>query len=246
MTRILIVGATSSIASHCARIWAQRNAHLVLAARNEQRLADVAADLRARGAATVSCHPLDVTDFAAQQALIAALHSDATPIDIALIAHGQLPDEDACDKDPLKAVEQFTTNASATIAIMSALAERMRRQGKGQIAVISSVAGDRGRASNAHYGAAKAAVSVFCDGLRLRLKGSGVNVLTIKPGMVATPMTSQLSLPPFLVSTPDRVAADICAAIDRSRATLYTPWWWAWIMRVIRLIPEPVFSRLKL
>lgn len=246
MTRILIIGATSTIASHCARLWAAREAEIVLAGRNMSKLEAVAADLAARGARRLTCHGLDVNDLAAQRLLMEAVFADGKTVDIALVAHGELPDEAACDADPGTASGHFTTNATSTIALVSTLAARLRAQGKGTIAVISSVAGDRGRASNAHYGAAKAAVSTFCDGLRARLSGSGIHVLTIKPGMVATPMTAHLDLPPLLVASPTRVARDICRAIDRKKATLYTPWWWGWIMFAIRLVPEPLFVRLKL
>jgi short-subunit dehydrogenase len=246
MTRILIIGATSTIASHCARLWAASQAEIVLAGRNMSKLEAVAADLAARGAQRPTCHGLDVNDLAAQRSLMEAVLADGKTVDIALVAHGELPDEAACDADPGAACGNFTTNATSTIALVSALSMRMSAQGKGTIAVISSVAGDRGRASNAHYGAAKAAVSTFCDGLRARLRGSGVHVLTIKPGMVATPMTARLDLPHVLLASPTRVARDICRAIDRKQATLYTPWWWGWIMFAIRLVPEPLFVRLKL
>lgn len=246
MTRILIIGATSTIASHCARLWAARGANLILAARNPKKLAVVAADLAARGAGSARCHIFDVTDPVALQQLLATVFSEAPALDIVLVAHGELPDEAACDQDPELATRQFNTNATATIALVSGLAAGMRPHGKGTIAVISSVAGDRGRPSNGHYGAAKAAVSTFCDALRARLKDTGVHVLTIKPGIVATAMTSHLDLPTPLVATPERVASDICRAIDLRKATLYTPWWWRWIMLAIKLLPEPVFVRLKL
>jgi len=246
MTRILIIGATSTIASHCARLWAGRGADLVLAARNTEKLAEVAADLSARGARSTTCHTLDVTDMIAQRHLLATVVADGAALDVVLVAHGTLPDESACDRDSTLAAAQFATNATSTIALVIDLATHLLRQGKGTIAVISSVAGDRGRASNAHYGAAKAAVSAFCDGLRARLKDTGVHVLTIKPGMVETAMTAHLDLPAALVATPQQVASDICRAIDRRQATLYTPWWWRWIMLVITLLPEPLFVRLKL
>jgi short-subunit dehydrogenase len=246
MTRILIVGATSLIAGHCARIWAARGADFVLMGRNPERLSAVASDLIARGAASATCQAFDAVNLTAHPGMIAAaLSEDHTP-DLALIAHGELPDEAVCDEDPAKVVQQFTTNATSTIALVSALASRMKSKGAGTIAVISSVAGDRGRATNAHYGAAKAAVSTFCDGLRARLHGTGVHVITIKPGMVATPMTAGLNLPEILLAKPERVARDICRAIERRRAVIYTPWFWRWIMLVIRLIPERIFVRLRL
>lgn len=246
MKRILIIGATSLIASQCARIWARQHADLVLVARNAGRLQSVADDLLARGARSATCFTFEAADLPSHNGLMQSLFAGGKLPDITLIAHGELPDEAACDADPARAAQQFTVNATSTIALVSAIASRLKQQGKGTIAVVSSVAGDRGRASNAHYGAAKAAVTVFCDGLRARLRHTGVHIVTVKPGMVATPMTAGLSLPAWLVADPAHVARDICHAIDRRRAVVYTPWWWRWIMGVIRLVPEPLFARLKL
>ena len=167
-------------------------------------------------------------------------------VDIALIAHGTLPDQALCERDPQQAVREFTTNGLSVIALLTDLANRMEAQRSGCIAVISSVAGDRGRPSNYLYGSAKSAVSVFCSGLRARLFKSGVHVLTIKPGFVDTPMTQGLKLPKLLLATPDRVARDIVRAIDKRKDTLYTPWFWRYIMRVICSVPERLFKRLSL
>jgi len=246
MKRILVIGATSLIASQCARIWASQHADLVLVARNAGRLQSVADDLLARGARSAACLTFEASDLPSHTELVQSLFAGGAPPDIILLAHGELPDEAACDADPAHAARQFTVNATSTIALVAAIASQLKQHGKGTIAVVSSVAGDRGRASNAHYGAAKAAVTVFCDGLRARLRHTGVHIMTVKPGMVATPMTAGLTMPGWLVADPARVARDICHAIDRRRAVIYTPWWWRWIMRVIRLVPEPLFVRLRL
>jgi short-subunit dehydrogenase len=246
MKRILVIGATSLIASQCARIWASQQADLLLVARNAGRLRSVADDLLARGARSATCLTFEAADLSSHTGLMQSLFEGQEPPDITLVAHGELPDEAACDADPARAVRQLTVNATSTIALVSAIAGHLKLHGKGTIAVVSSVAGDRGRASNAHYGAAKAAVTVFCDGLRARLRHTGVHIMTVKPGMVATPMTAGLSLPAWLVADPTRVARDICHAIDRRRAVVYTPWWWRWVMGVIRLVPEPLFVRLRL
>jgi len=167
-------------------------------------------------------------------------------VDIALIAHGTLPEQEMCERDPQQAVREFTTNGLSVIAMLTDLANRMEAQKSGCIAVISSVAGDRGRPSNYLYGSAKSAVSVFCSGLRARLFKSGVHVLTIKPGFVDTPMTQGLKLPKLLLATPDRVARDIVRAIDKRKDTLYTPWFWRYIMLIIIHIPGVIFKRMKL
>jgi short-subunit dehydrogenase len=244
--RILIVGATSAIALAAARRWAAAGAALFLVARNEARLAQAKGDLEARGAGRVDVHALDVDRLDQQGAMLEAAAAALGRIEVALIAAGTLPDQKACERDPALAARALATNAVSLIHLLTLLANRMEAEGSGTIAVISSVAGDRGRASNYVYGAAKAALSGFAEGLRGRLFKAGVHVLTIKPGFVDTPMTAGLALPRSLVASPDRVGLDIVAAVDRRRDVLYTPWFWRWVMAIIRAVPGPVFKRLPL
>ena len=250
MKRILIIGATSTIAQHCARLWARDGAQFHLVARSQEHLSEVGLDLMARGASKVppalSSDILDVLDQQSHDSTISKAFEALGGCDIVLIAHGVLPDEKECAENPAEATRQFNINATATISLAAHAATHLRKQGHGTLAVISSVAGDRGRPSNFHYGAAKAAVSTYCDGLRASLQGTGVHVVTIKPGMVATPMTAGLPLPKALVASPERVARDIVRGIERGAATIYTPWWWRWIMLIIRSIPERIFLKLKL
>lgn len=246
MKRILIIGATSAIASACARRWAAQEAAFFLVGRDSEKLAQTASDLIARGAKAASIHCMNATDFAAHTAMISACRQALPEIDIALIAHGTLPDQKACEADAGVAVEALTVNSTATIAVATEVANLLALQRHGTLAVISSVAGDRGRPSNYVYGAAKAAVSAFCEGLRARLFKVGVHVTTIKPGFVDTPMTKGLSLPRALVASPDQAARRIVAGIDRKVAILYVPAFWAPIMMIMRNIPQPIFKRLNL
>jgi hypothetical protein len=246
MKRILIIGATSAIAAACARIWAGQGGSFVLVARDAEKLDQVAADLRARGAGAVTTHKMDATDFPSHAAMLQAAVAALSEIDVALIAHGTLPDQKACEQDASLAATAYAVNATSVIALATIIANQLESQHAGTLAVISSVAGDRARASNYIYGSAKAAVSAFCEGLRLRVAKSGVHVLTIKPGFVDTPMTKGMKLPGPLLATPDQVAADIVEAIERKRSTLYTPMIWALIMLIIRNIPGPIFRRLNL
>jgi len=179
------------------------------------------------------------------EALLAQAWARFGEVDVVLLAHGTLPDNAACANDPALAVREFNTNGTSTIALMAAAAQRLQAQGHGTLAVISSVAGDRGRASNYLYGSAKAAVTAFASGLRQRLGGSGVNVLTIKPGFVDTPMTQAFRKGPLWAS-PQAVARGIVHAIERRRAVAYLPGFWWVIMRVITHIPEPLFRRIRL
>jgi decaprenylphospho-beta-D-erythro-pentofuranosid-2-ulose 2-reductase len=245
MKKILLIGANSAIAQACSRLWAGEGAAFFLVARDTQKLEQVAADLRARGAAKVDVHSLDVTDFAHHKAMADAAVNALEAIDIALIAHGTLPDQKACEQNPALAAEAISINATSVIVLATLIASRLEAQRAGTLAVISSVAGDRGRASNYVYGSAKAAVSTFCAGLSARLAKSGVNVLTIKPGFVDTPMTEGMKLPQALDAKPDQVARDIVRAVERRKHTLYTPWFWSLIMLIIRTIPAPIFRRLN-
>jgi short-subunit dehydrogenase len=246
MRKILIIGATSAIAEAAARIFATRGDALFLVARNAEHLRAVVADLNIRGAARADNATLDVTDFAAHEAVLDQAERDLGGLDVALIAHGTLSDQAQCEQSADLMRREFEINALSTLALLTSLANRMEARRSGTLAVISSVAGDRGRQSNYVYGAAKAAVSTFLGGLRQRLAKSGVTVLTIKPGFVDTPMTAGIANKGALWAQPDRVAAGIVQAIDRGRAIVYLPWFWRWIMLVIRHIPEPLFKRLKL
>lgn len=240
---ILIVGATSAIAVSCARLWAAQGASFILAGRDVARLEQVAADLKGRGAAETSTLVFDITAHDGHEKALQLAF--ASPVDIVLVATGSLPDQGACEADQALMVREISANSVSVMALVMAVATRMKAQGQGTIAVISSVAGDRGRYSNYIYGSAKAALSTFCDGLRARLVRHGVHVLTIKPGIVATPMTAGLTMPGPLVSTPERVGRDIVAAVARKADVLYTPGYWRLIMWIIRMIPAPLFKRMK-
>ncbi|MGO1072243.1 SDR family oxidoreductase [Lysobacter sp. CA199] len=243
MHRVLIIGATSAIAEATARVYAARGAALFLVGRDAERLAAIAADLGVRGAAKTGVHALDVNAYEKHQAMLEAAWSEFGEIDLVVIAHGTLPDQSACEASVELALREFSTNGLSTIALATAIAPRLKRGAT--LAVISSVAGDRGRASNYLYGSAKAAVSTFLSGLRQRHNADGVNVLTIKPGFVDTPMTQSFKKG-ALWAKPDGIARGIAAAVDKRRAVAYLPWFWWGIMQVIKNIPEFVFRRIKL
>ena len=246
MRKVLIIGATSAIAEAAARIFAARGDALFLVARNAEHLRAVVADLNIRGAARADSATLDVTDFAAHDTVIEKAERDLGGIEIALIAHGTLSDQAQCEQSVDVMRREFDVNALSTLALLTALAGRMEARRNGTLAVISSVAGDRGRQSNYAYGSAKAAVTAFLGGLRQRLAKANVDVLTIKPGFVDTPMTAGIADKGALWAQPDAIAAGIVKAIDRRRNIVYLPWFWRWIMLVIRHIPEPLFKKLKL
>lgn len=213
-----------------------------LLGRQKTRLESIAADLNTRGA-KASTHVLDVNNLGAHAAALDEAWNHLGGVDVALLAHGTHPDQAACDASVEVTLHEFATNGTSTIALCTALAQRL--QPGATLAVISSVAGDRGRASNYLYGSAKAAVSAFLSGLGQRLHPENINVLVIKPGFVDTPMTSAFKKG-ALWAKPDSVALGIVKAIDARKPVAYLPgFWWA-IMRIIRSIPEPIFRRIRL
>jgi short-subunit dehydrogenase len=243
--RVFVAGATSAIAQAVARRLAQRPARFFLVARDAAKLAAVQADLRARGAVQVEAAVADLDDLARHSALVDQACAALGDIDIALVAHGTLPQQAECEADFEAARAALHTNFVGPASLASALARRMEGRGRSTIAVIGSVAGDRGRRSNYVYGAAKGGLAIFLEGLRHRLYGSGVNVLTVKPGFVDTPMTRGFAKGPLWAS-PERVAAGIVRAIDRRAHVAYIPWFWRLVMAAIRALPDRVFLRTRL
>lgn len=245
MQRILLIGATSAIAQSLARRFAARGDRLFLLVREQEKLNIISADLRVRGADKVDGEAADLTHTEKHAYLLQQAEKSLGHIDVALIAYGTLGDQSACEADFSRAAAELQTNFLSAVSLLTLLGNYFATRRGGQLAVLSSVAGDRGRQSNYVYGAAKGGLSVFLQGLRNRLYPLGVQVLTVKPGFVDTPMTADYPKNPLFVS-PDKIATDILKALDKRRHELYTPWFWRWIMLLIRLIPESLFVRLKL
>jgi len=246
MQNILIIGATSAIAEATAKLYAADGANIYLLARNEERLKIIAADLKIRGATSVKTECFEANDLAAHQALLDRAYQTLGRFDIVLIAHGTLGNQKASEASTEVTMQELQTNALSTIALLSRLANMMEKQRHGTLAVISSVAGDRGRPSNYVYGTAKAAVTTFSQGLGARLFKSGVHVLIIKPGMVDTPMTAEMAMPPILVAKPEQIAKDIVKGIENRKDVLYTPWFWKFVMMGIIHLPRTFFKKTTL
>jgi decaprenylphospho-beta-D-erythro-pentofuranosid-2-ulose 2-reductase len=245
MRKVLIVGAASAIAEATARIFAARGAALFLVGRNAATLENIAMDLRVRGAKEVGVHAMDANDLAAHEPMLDRAESVMGGMDTVLIAYGTLSDQKACERSAELTVREIGNNAVSVAALLTHVANRFEQRRAGAIAVISSVAGDRGRQSNYVYGSSKAMVTAFLSGLRQRLYKSGVAVTTIEPGFVDTPMTAAFRKG-FLWAKPPQVAAGIVRAIDRSSTVVYLPGFWRLIMLIIRTIPEGIFRRLSL
>jgi short-subunit dehydrogenase len=243
--RIVIVGATSAMAEHCARLWASgQGVDLTLLGRNKAKTEAVAADLRVRSPQSmVNVLEANFSDPQQIRATVDAIAAGGLP-DTVLIAHGSLPDQKACQEDLALAAEAMDVNGISPVLFAEAFAGHMQRANRGTITIIGSVAGERGRKSNYVYGAAKGLVTRFAEGLQHRLAGSGVKVVLVKPGPTATPMTAHM--PQRGMASVESVAAQIVAATAKGQPVLYTPGKWALIMLVIANLPRFVFNKMEI
>lgn len=241
---LLLVGATSDIGRATALAYAEAGWDILLAARNGAAASREADDLGTRTARPVSVHVLDVLDTDSLTAFV-----DGLPVlpDTVVCVVGELGEQARAESDLAQATLVIRTNFEGPALLLGLFAQRFAARGYGTLVGVSSVAGDRGRASNYVYGAAKAGFSAFLSGLRNRLAASGLRVITIKPGFVRTRMTAGMKLPPLLTAEPKEVAGAIFAAAEKGGGdVVYVRKVWRLVMKIISAIPEPVFKRLKL
>jgi decaprenylphospho-beta-D-erythro-pentofuranosid-2-ulose 2-reductase len=241
--RVAIFGATSGIATAVARRLAASGASLVLVGRDSEAVAAASRDLKVRGAAATVEIGADLALTDRLGDIAAEAWNAFAGLDVALIAYGTLPDQAEIEAEPQAVAPMLELNFVSPAVLALHLAGRFEAQGAGVLAVITSVAGDRGRKSNYLYGAAKGGLQRLLEGLRHRLHAAGVQVLDIRPGFVATRMTDHLPRGGPLWAEPDKVAGDIVRAIERRRAVLYTPWFWRVILAIVRALPRPLFHR---
>ena len=246
-TNVVVVGATSAVAQAAIRIWAQRGMELTLIARNSSELERIAADARVRGAPAVATVVGDLTHTRFITETVSAMNVPR----VALVAYGSLTDSARADGDATYLVSELNANFTSAALWAQTLAGRMAADSAlhanegGTIAVISSVAGDRGRGSNHAYGAAKAGLTAFCSGLRARMAARRVHVVTVKPGFIDSPMTAHIAKKGALWATPETIAKGIISGIDNKRDVVYLPGFWRLIMLIITHVPEGIFKRLK-
>ena len=242
---VLILGATSRIAQRLAHAYAADGESVFLAARDGEDAARVAADVAIRHGVPTDAASFDATDFDGHPAFVAAVEEALGPIDVAIVAFGDMGDQEASQGDFAAARRVLDVNFTGAASICEALAAVMEPRGRGAIVGVGSVAGDRGRQSNYFYGSAKGGFALYLQGLRNRLYKRGVQVLTVKPGFVDTRMTFglQTGIP---IADPDDAAQAIHDAQRGGADTLYYPRFWGGIMGVIKAIPERVFKRLSL
>ena len=247
---LVIVGATSAIAEHCARNWAARGPkRMTLIGRNAERLERVASDLRVR-APEATIETLVLPDFCDAAAIDAAIDRlwNIAPVDWALVAHGMLAEQENCERDLSLTREMLMVNGVSPALFAEAIGSRMQQVGRGKLAVIGSVAGDRGRKANYIYGAGKGMVERYVQGLQHRIAyaGSEVRVTLIKPGPTDTPMTAKQKAAGQHMASVESVAQAIVDGIDAGKAPIYAPWKWALIMGVVRHMPAAIFHKLNI
>lgn len=243
MKHILVLGATSAIAQAFCRARATTGTHFWLMGRNEARMRIVADDLLARGAAAADVRAIEPGNFSSLKTAVEEGFRVNGRFDLFLAAQGSLPSQDLCEGDPRLLTEFFQSSAVDVMQAALIVADKFERQGDGACVILGSVAGDRGRRTNYVYGAAKSALETFCEGLRQRLEPAS-SVILVKPGPVDTPMTAHLQKN-ALFSSPEKVAAIILSAIQRRAAVVYAPFYWRWIMMLIKNLPRRLVKRLR-
>ncbi|MGV3768281.1 MAG: SDR family oxidoreductase [Chitinophagaceae bacterium] len=243
MPTVLILGASSDMAGAIAMKYASKGYAVQLAARKPERLKAMASDLSIRNNITCTLHDFDAADFSAHQAFFQSL-----PVkpDVTICVFGLLGVQETAEQHWQEAEAIIHTNYTGAVSILNIVANHYQSTGKGAIAGISSVAGERGRMSNYLYGSAKAGFTAYLSGLRNRLFHHKVHVATIQPGFVYTRMTENMPLPKLLTGHPEDVAAAVYKAVERKQNVVYVKWFWKWIMLIIKMIPEFMFKKMKL
>jgi decaprenylphospho-beta-D-erythro-pentofuranosid-2-ulose 2-reductase len=243
---LLVLGANSLIAQAAAAKFAEAGHEIIFAGRHIEELSKLAGDFSIRYKASCRAEKFDALDYPSHKKFLEDVLAKTPDLNYVLIAFGYLGTQEKAQSDFNEAHKIIDTNYTGVVSICELIAAEFESQKKGNIAVISSVAGDRGRQSNYMYGSAKAALTAYLSGLRSRMFKSGANVLTIKPGFVNTPMTYGMPLPKPLVASPQKVGGDIYKAMIKGKSVIYTPFYWKWIMRIVKSIPEFIFKKLKI
>ncbi|MBE0499612.1 MAG: SDR family oxidoreductase [Campylobacterales bacterium] len=243
MSYVLIIGAKSDIAQAVAREYAKHGYSLYLAGREIQTLHSLATDIKIRTSVAVELLEFDLGAFHTHQAFYENLQEK--PLGVIVVA-GYMAEQKKCESDWAETLNTITVNYTGAVSILNIVANDMEHNKNGFIVGVSSVAGERGRKANYIYGSSKAAFTAYLSGLRNRLYESGVHVLTVKPGFVATKMTIGLDLPPKLTAQPEKVARDMFQAQQKNKDVIYTKSIWKWVMLVIKMIPELKFKGMSI
>ncbi len=242
---IVVLGATSAIAKAFIRQCCNAQTKFVLVGRDEEALDAIKSDLIIRKARSIETIVADLADCFRAKETVQAVMARCSRVDLLFISYGILGDNAEALKDNVLTQEIITSNFTSVACLLSEFTPIFEKQKTGSIAVITSVAGDRGRQSNYIYGSAKGGLALFLQGLRHYLSKYGVHVLTIKPGFVDTPMTSAFKKG-LLWASPEKIARGIRHALLKKKSSVYLPGFWKWIMIIIKLVPESIFHKTKL
>ncbi len=242
---IAVFGATSTIATEISKLYATHRYEMFLVGRDESKLEASGKLMSDLGAPSVRTYSMDFSNFENVGGLVEGIFESLSRVDVILIAYGTLPDNRLAEDNAVGSWHEIKVNVISTIAILNEVANRMERKNEGTIAVITSVAGDRLRVSNYFYGSMKKMISVYLDSLRMRFRNSAISVVNLKLGPVDTPMTQRFEKGIFW-SKPEDVAAAIFKSINYGSGEKYIPRYWKWIMILIKLIPNPIFKRLRI
>ncbi len=245
MKKALVLGATSLIVQRTLELMARDGYEFYLVARNEDKLKSVKAHLETISNTKIHIDATNPSLMESQKDIFARALQTLKSVDYLLIGYGTLPNQKELEENPENIAEVYNTNLVSISHFLLLVVDYFMKRGSGVIAVISSVAGERGRQSNFVYGSTKGGLSVFLEGYRQKMSKHNVKVITIKPGLVETPMTWGIKRG-FLMAKPEKVARDIYTGIAKEKSVVYTPWYWKYVMLIIRSIPERVFQKLEL
>ena len=243
MPVVLILGGTSDMAIAIAKKFASASYQVQLAARRVDQLKPLQSDLQVRYNAVCTLHPFDALNYDSHESFLESLSPKP---DVTICVFGYLGDAMKARTDWNEANLILQSNYVGAVSILDKVANEYAKNKNGTIVGISSVAGERGRQSNYHYGSAKAGFTAYLSGLRNRLYPEGVHVVTVQPGFTYTRMTENLKLPKPLTGHPSEVANAVYSAVQKKKNVIYVKWMWRWIMMIIRTIPESVFKKMKM
>jgi short-subunit dehydrogenase len=242
---VLIFGADSLISQAAASHFAKAGEEIIFCSRAINEPEKIAKDFEIRYNIKTYWEIFDALKFETHKNFIDELFNKYNSINYVLIAIGYLGEQKKAEENFEEARKIIDTNYTSVVSLSELISSKFEERKKGNLAVISSVAGDRGRQSNYMYGSSKGGLTVYLSGLRSRMQKNGVNVLTIKPGFVNTPMTYGMKFPKILASSPEKVGKDIYKAIKKQKSIIYTPFYWRWIMMIIKSLPEFIFKKLN-
>ena len=240
---VLILGGNSDVGKSLAKDFGKLGSNLILTSRKEGQLDSFKSDLEIRNEINCDIELFDVLDFKSHELFYKNLK---TRPDIVITCIGYLDNQEVSQIGFEESIKSIQTNFTGLVSILNIISKDFEKIEEGFIIGISSVAGDRGRGSNYIYGSSKSGFTSYLSGLRNRLNKSGVKVITVKPGFIKTKMTGHLDLPKILTASPDEISSDIINSVKKRKNTIYSKWFWKWIMMIIKMIPEAIFKKLKL